>query len=62
MKGGKSGRKRRTSTAAPARAATPRGKGGKVNAAKGKRPPNVPPPKGSRKKPDYGWSSSTEET
>jgi hypothetical protein len=56
MKGGKAGRKRRASTNSPARPATPAAKGAKAGA--GKRPANAAPPKGSRKKPEYGGTSS----
>lgn len=52
MKGGKKGR-------------DPKSGGGKQGSARnkpksqtGKRPANAPPPKGSRKRPDFGGSSS----
>jgi hypothetical protein len=57
MKGGKSGRTRRSTGGAP----VDRG-GARTGPKKGSaaRPANVAPPKGSRKKPHYGGTSTTD--
>jgi len=56
MKGGKKGRDPKTGGGRPA------GGRGKPKPAATKRPASVPPPKGSRKRPGYGGTSSADET
>jgi len=53
MKGGKKGREPKT-----AGGGRQGGGRGKPKPAPGKRPAGAPPPKGSRKRPDFGGSSS----
>ena len=60
MKGGKAGRDRRSGATAPAQRSGGRGaaKSGSEKPGAAKRPANAPPRKGSRKKPDFGGTSS----
>jgi hypothetical protein len=55
MKGGKKGRDQKTGGKRQADGRT------KPKPSPGKRPTGAPPPKGSRKRPDFGGSSSTGE-
>ena len=55
MKGGKKGRDPKPGGSRQT------GGRGKPKPATGKRPAGAPPPKGSRKRPGYGGSSSTDE-
>jgi hypothetical protein len=60
MKGGKGGRPRKPTAGPAARQEGTRGKPAKKGSA-AKAPPDGPPKKGSRKKPDFGGSSSAGE-
>ena len=54
MKGGKKGREPKAGSGRQG------GGRGKPKPSPGKRPASAPPPKGSRKRPDFGGSSSTD--